>query len=293
MPDQIRREPQRQVTTADQATVVLAPVPYPVPSPRPLRPRRILPHGRSPTSFPQQRPSGSAGVQGAWPKLLLTQNKKGRWLPDPFVPDADATDHAIVKWVGNKHQETALILEAEAPYLELARAFGLRCARALTHRDGMLFIPRFDRRITNGQVERLGQESIVSAAGIAAFGHHADHEDYLAILKAACDDPAADVTEYVLRDVLNLAMGNPDNHGRNTVLQKDVDGTIRLTPLYDFCPMRLDRTVVARSTTWRCMRPSNPPTPYLLSAAQDRAATSPSSALGRPDLQPTGMQTLS
>ncbi len=203
--------------------------------------------------------SGSSGVQGAWPKLLLTRNRAGRWMPDPMVPDAEAMDHAIIKWAGDKHEATTLILRSEAPYLELARAFGLRCARPLEYHNGTLFIPRFDRQVVNGAVIRLGQESIISAAGVAAFGHLAAHEDYLKIIKVFCDDPALEVREYVLRDVLNLALGNPDNHGRNTALQKAPDGTIRLTPVYDFCPMRLDPTGVARSTTWRCMRPFNGP----------------------------------
>ena len=198
--------------------------------------------------------SGSSGVQGAWPKVLLTQARDGLWYPDPLIPDDQATDHAIVKWIGDKHESTGLILASEAPYLELARYFGLRCAAALTHRGTVLFIPRFDRRVEGGRVIRLGQESLVSAAGVAAFGHEAAHEDYLAVIKTVCDDPVAEVTEYVLRDLLNLALGNPDNHGRNTALQKHTDGSIRLTPVYDLCPMRLDPTGIRRSTTWACMR---------------------------------------
>jgi len=203
--------------------------------------------------------SGSSGVQGAWPKVLLTQARDGLWYPDPMVPDDQAVDHAIVKWPGDRHESTQLILAAEAPYLEIARAFGLRCARPLTHQGNVLLIPRFDRRVDDGRVIRLGQESLVSAAGIAAFGHEAAHEDYLGVIRDVCDDPAAEVTEYVLRDLLNLALGNPDNHGRNTALQKDTDGSVRLTPLFDFCPMRLDTTGVRRSTTWACMRqPAGP-----------------------------------
>lgn len=203
--------------------------------------------------------SGTSGVQGAWPKLLLTQDRQGRWRPDPMVPDAEAAEHAIIKWVGDRHEATNLILAAEAAYLELARAFGLRCANSLTYRDGTLLIPRFDRKVVEGRVIRFGQESMVSAAGIAAFGHNAAHEDYLAIIKSVCDDPAAEVTEYVLRDVLNLALGNPDNHGRNTALRKAPDGSVRLTPLFDFCPMRLEPSAIARTTTWRCMRPFGGP----------------------------------
>lgn len=207
--------------------------------------------------------SGSSGVQGAWPKLLMTQDREGRWLPDPMVPDAEATDHAIIKWAGDRDEATRLILAAEAPYLELAREFGLRCARPLIHGGGALLIPRFDRVAGQGRVIRLGQESIVSAAGVAAFGHMAAHEDYLAVVRDLCDDPAAEVTEYVLRDVLNLALGNPDNHGRNTALRKTPDGRVALTPLFDFCPMRLDPSGIARSTVWRCMRPFGGPSQDL------------------------------
>lgn len=198
--------------------------------------------------------SGSSGVQGAWPKVLLTRAQDNLWYPDPMVPDEEAVDHAIIKWIGDKHLSTSLILAAEAPYLELARVSGLRCARPLTYRNNVLLIPRFDRRVEDAQVIRLGQESLVSAAGVAEFGHEAAHESYIEVIKEVCDDPATEITEYVLRDLLNLALGNPDNHGRNTALQKDTDGSIRLTPLYDFCPMRLDATGVRRSTTWACMK---------------------------------------
>jgi serine/threonine-protein kinase HipA len=73
--------------------------------------------------------SGSSGVQGAWPKVLLTRRRDGRWCPDPVVPDEDATDHVIVKWIGDKQIESQYILAAEAPYLELARVFGIHIRR--------------------------------------------------------------------------------------------------------------------------------------------------------------------
>ncbi len=197
--------------------------------------------------------AGSSGVQGAWPKLLLTLSSDGLWYPDSLVADNDARDHVIAKWVGDRKEETSLILEAEAPYLEVARWFGIRCARPLQYRNGLLLVPRFDRRVSSRGVERLGQESLVSAAGFAEFGHEEKHETYLEVIRTCCDDPLAEVTEYVLRDLLNLAMGNPDNHGRNTALQKDIDGRVRLSPLFDFCPMRMDPTGIRRSTKWGCM----------------------------------------
>lgn len=198
--------------------------------------------------------SGSSGVQGEWPKILMTQAEDGLWYPDPVVEDARARAHAIVKMSRARFAEDRAILAAEAPYLEVARDFGLRVGAPLTHRRDTLLIPRFDRRVGASGVTRLGQESIVSASGIAAFGHLGSHESYIATLAASCSEPAAEIVEYVLRDVLARAMGDTDNHGRNTALQKHPDGRIALTPLFDFAPMTLDPGVIAPSTTWACLR---------------------------------------
>lgn len=198
--------------------------------------------------------SGSSGVQGEWPKALMTRSvRDGCWYPDPFVSTDEGVEHAIVKLLRSTNHEDGLIIASEAPYLEIARAFGLNVAAPLRYSNGVLFIPRFDRTVQNGQVMLHGQESLVSSLGVAAFGHSGHHEDYIAVIRDVSDDPAADVLEYVLRDVLNIAMGNPDNHGRNSALQKPATGGIRLSPLYDFAPMRISAAAVGRSTRWRCM----------------------------------------
>lgn len=197
---------------------------------------------------------GAFGIQGAWPKILMTQARDGLWYPDPVVPDGEALRHAIFKWAPADKDETKLILNAEAPYLELARHFGLHCAALIERCGDILVVPRFDRSIVGGRVLRFGQESIVSASGISAFGHEGSHEAYLETIKAVSADPAADVVEYVLRDVLNLALGNSDNHGRNTALRKDTQGGIGLSPLFDFTPMRMAAEGIRRSTKWACMQ---------------------------------------
>ena len=63
--------------------------------------------------------------------------------------------------------------------------------------------------------------------------------------------PDLDVMEYLKRDILNVALGNSDNHARNTALLKYTDGTIRLAPLFDFAPMFLDPTGIRRSSRWQ------------------------------------------
>jgi serine/threonine-protein kinase HipA len=49
---------------------------------------------------------------------------------------------------------------------------------------------------------------------------------------------------------VNLALGNKDNHARNTAVQRDFNGHIALTPLYDFAPMYLHPDGIARRIRW-------------------------------------------
>ena len=56
--------------------------------------------------------------------------------------------------------------------------------------------------------------------------------------------------EYIKRDVANIALGNKDNHARNTAVQRRFDGYIGLTPLYDFAPMYVHPDGIARRIRW-------------------------------------------
>lgn len=207
--------------------------------------------------------SGSSGVQGEWPKALLTRSvKDGMWYPDPFVDTDEGAEHMIVKLLKSTNANDELILESEAPYLELARAFDLNVAAPLGYDAKVLRIPRFDRDVLGGEARLHGQESLVSMLGVSEFGHITSHETYLARLQAVSDDPAADTLEYIRRDLLNLATGNPDNHGHNTALTKPAGGGIRLSPLFDYAPMRLSDAAVMRVTTWECMKGVPPGTGF-------------------------------
>lgn len=203
--------------------------------------------------------SGSSGVQGEWPKALMTRSKRdGFWYPDPFVETQDGAEHVIVKLLKSSSDNDRLIHEAEAPYLELARAFGLNCAEPLRFKPHALVMPRFDREVRDGEVLLHGQESFTSAMGITGFGVRCSHEDYLTVIDRFSDDPIADRIEYLLRDVLNIAVGNPDNHGRNTALRRHAGGGVRLAPLFDFAPMRLSDAGIARQSRWACLGGRDP-----------------------------------
>ena len=72
-----------------------------------------------------------------------------------------------------------------------------------------------------------------------------------AALARYATEPAEELRELLLRDVLDVALGNTDNHARNTAVLKRTDGVIELTPLYDFAPMVLDPQGIARVCRWR------------------------------------------
>ncbi|HLP69044.1 MAG TPA: HipA domain-containing protein [Rhizobium sp.] len=199
--------------------------------------------------------SGSSGLQGEWPKVSMTQANDGLYYPDSFVTDDEAVRHVIVKLVRSNEPVDRLILEGEALYSRIAQEIGLNVSEPSTYAEGVLIIPRFDRNRKEGVgTVRLGQESLVSAIGVADFGHVGTHEAYIDVLRQYSANPFADIVEYLKRDIANLALGNPDNHGRNSALSKHQDGTIRLSPLFDFAPMRLAKEGIVRSTRWAMMR---------------------------------------
>ncbi|WP_436257147.1 type II toxin-antitoxin system HipA family toxin [Neorhizobium sp. LjRoot104] len=199
--------------------------------------------------------SGSSGLQGEWPKVSMTQANDGLYYPDSFVTDDEAVRHVIVKLVRSNEPVDRLILEGEALYSRIAQGIGLNVSEPSTYAEGVLIIPRFDRKKNEGGgTMRLGQESLVSAIGVADFGHVGTHEAYIDVLRQYSANPFADIVEYLKRDIANLALGNPDNHGRNSALSKHQDGTIRLSPLFDFAPMRLAKEGIVRSTRWAMMR---------------------------------------
>lgn len=196
--------------------------------------------------------AGTTGVQGVAPKYLLTQNGEGRWFADLALPDEQAHAHWLVKLPRGRTAADLQVLRNEAAYLRLAGACGLRVHGEPQLHGSMLFVRRFDRERdeARGSVRRLHQESLASLAGLTGFAPASSNNELLLALREHATDPVREMTEFMRRDVLNLALGNTDNHARNSAVQRLADGTIRLTPLYDFAPMFRDPEIVTRSLHW-------------------------------------------
>lgn len=195
--------------------------------------------------------AGSTGAQGDAPKFLLTQDHAGNWHADGALPDSRASKHWLVKFPRGKAESDRLILKNECHFAAVAKKFGLRVKELPSFDSNVLFVPRFDRVVTEAGVTRFGQESLCSLTGIAEFGTRPRHEELCEAIAQFCTDPVSDIKEYVYRDILNVALGNTDNHARNTSISKYPDGRVAVSPLYDFAPMFLDDQGIPRVCRWQ------------------------------------------
>lgn len=193
--------------------------------------------------------SGSTGAQGDAPKFLLVEDINGRWHADRALPDELVAQHWLVKFPRGKSESDKRVLKNEQVYYAVAKTVGLHVGDPLLYETNTLFIPRFDREVEKGVVLRHGVESLCAAAGIAEFGAHPTQDELVETIHRYSDAPQEDVIEFFLRDIMNVALGNTDNHPRNTALLKR-GKTTRLSPLYDFAPMVLDDQGIARACRW-------------------------------------------
>lgn len=194
--------------------------------------------------------AGTSGVQGVAPKFMLTLGKDNLWYADGAIEDDHAQKHYLIKLPRGRDVSDLKILRNESAFLRTANALGLSVEELPQLHDDMLFIPRFDRKVTRAGVDRLHQESAASLVGQIGFDQRPSQNELLAALRRHVTDKTATTIEFIKRDVLNLAMGNTDNHARNTAVQI-VDGVIQLTPLFDFAPMNLDKEGIARALRWK------------------------------------------
>lgn len=194
--------------------------------------------------------SGSTGAQGDAPKFLLTLDYDHHWHADGALPDSKARNHFIVKFPRGHLDSDRAVLRNEAAYYRVAKTVGLRVHALPEFINNTLFIPRFDRKVVNKKVIRYGQESLCSLAGIADFGQAIPMEILCDAFMPHVTHPKQELKEFLLRDVMNVALGNTDNHARNTAISKYTDGRVALSPLYDFAPMILDEQGIARVSRW-------------------------------------------
>ncbi|TFH86580.1 type II toxin-antitoxin system HipA family toxin [Billgrantia azerbaijanica] len=211
---------------------------------------------------------GATGAGGEAPKLLLRRTDDDRVWIDTWQDDPDCADaHYLVKFPrGRRSRDDCDVLRAEYHYYHELASLGVETIDTSAMRliEGerypSLWLPRFDVEMRPGGLVRFGLESVYALLNVAP-GAHLNHFTVLDWLleRLQCQhrvvelgesfDSEAFVIEWVRRDLLNVAFGNSDNHGRNTALIKRPEG-IWLAPVYDFAPMKADPEGVTRTMRW-------------------------------------------
>ena len=207
-------------------------------------------------------PNLGGGIQGEWPKLMLTESHDGFFYLDHMLTDLEAKQHWIVKLPRQHHPFFDLILKAEAAYHQVACDLGLSVGE-VRYQNGALFIERFDRtRNSHGVIDRIAQESLYAACGSNGIEPVLSHHQACKSLSNIVTNRQPVILEYVWRDILNLALGNRDNHGRNTAIHRHEsdgnDGCIQLAPIFDFGPMLMHPDGLVRRMRWRQEEASRP-----------------------------------
>lgn len=202
---------------------------------------------------------GATGAGGDAPKILLAEDNEGQVYPAGTLPDSETKSCLFVKWPrGRDTHADRVVLHTEHIYASVLNEMGLDTRPGdFLDREGekpSLWLSRFDRVVHDDHLERLPVESLYSLAGITRAGASVSHQKFLQALRDALErrgqleDLPDLVREYLRRELLDLILGNSDNHGRNRALIRG--GRLSWTPIYDLAPMVLDPAGITRSTRW-------------------------------------------
>jgi len=194
---------------------------------------------------------GGSGAQGMAPKFLINKNKNKAYSIDGALREELIEESYIIKLPKFNKANDIKILKAEKYYMDIAIELGLHTHKPLELYKNMLVIKRFDRLHLKTGFTRLGYESMSSLLGDTDFGLRHHIEECLECIKKYSTHWQDDVLEFIMRDLLNIALGNTDNHARNHAFIKYPDQSMRLSPLFDFAPMCLDEEGIIRVIRWK------------------------------------------
>lgn len=210
---------------------------------------------------------GATGAGGEAPKLLLRwQSDDAIWIDNQQLGDS-VDKYYLVKYPrGNRKTIDCEILRAEYHFYHELDAMGIDTINTQDMRliEGerypSLWLPRFDVKTNaDGSTQRYAMESVYSMLKKGA-GALLEHDQAIRQLINIIEkshlveegfsfDRRQFVIDWVRRDLLNIAFGNSDNHGRNTAFMRD-ENSIWLAPVYDFAPMKADPEGIPRSIKW-------------------------------------------
>lgn len=192
-------------------------------------------------------PSPLAGVQG---KIALTQLPDGRFaLPKrgfnvPTTHILKVPRPGEMTTVEQEHLLMRLMAEAQRHPVADTAMIGEGALRGL-------LVTRFDRRVDGTQVHRLHQEDFAQALGL---GPHLKYErngtgarrfsaEAIGQILSATDRPGPARQAFLEVTLVNLVLGNTDNHAKNHALLYNGARPV-FAPVYDVAPVLIDDQVI-------------------------------------------------
>ncbi|MBU0654809.1 MAG: type II toxin-antitoxin system HipA family toxin [Gammaproteobacteria bacterium] len=128
----------------------------------------------------------------------------------------------------------------EAFCLHLARHCGLAAVKAEVVRlpEPVLVVERYDRRLQNGQVQRLHQLDFCQLAGVLPDQKYAKDggpglADIFGLIDRYAAVPGRDRLQVLDWVVFNYLIGNADAHAKNLAMLVGAGNRLQLAPLYD------------------------------------------------------------
>ncbi|UZN03494.1 type II toxin-antitoxin system HipA family toxin [Cellulomonas sp. S1-8] len=167
-------------------------------------------------------------------EALLRGTSVGGARPKALIEDDGR--HLIAKF--SSTTDTGPRVKEEGVAMDLARRVGLNVAPTqviTTAGHDVLLVERFDRAPGGGR--RMMVSALTFLEEDDHFGHYLTYPELADKIRATFTDPVATLRELFSRIVLNVAVGNFDDHARNHAAFWDpATGTATLTPAYDIDP---------------------------------------------------------
>jgi serine/threonine-protein kinase HipA len=203
-------------------------------SARDYEPRHVDPVALDELVEAAQRLEDGRDLSPALERALLRGTSIGGARPKALLQDGDR--HLIAKFASSS--DTGPRVKQEGVAMELARRVGLDVAPTQVVRSmgrDVLLVERFDRTVGGGR--RMVVSALTLMGESPMTGHYVTYPEIADLVRATFTDPLPTLRELFSRIVLNVAVGNFDDHARNHAAFWDPRaGAATLTPAYDIDP---------------------------------------------------------
>jgi len=198
--------------------------------------QRLLHAQRHAPTDPSSRGIESSSLAGIQPKITLHRSQ-GQWQ----ACRSGAPSTWIVKLAHPDGSAAEDVVDTEVLAIDLAREVGLTTITAeLVDFGGVraIVVPRYDRRETADEIERIHQEDLAQALGLNTGDPTRKFQRGNAVpsLRAAAQvlrDGGSEPDRLLALATFNYVVGNTDFHAKNLSFLRHPDGTASLAPAYD------------------------------------------------------------